>query len=194
MRELAVCGVLDTVNEMCGLQGPRGFIIVLVCPRNKPRQDTHTHTLVHSISMFMLIMIIIVIHWCNEGEEKECFLSWVHKTETVQLHCLMNEGLECCLTRKLVYFHRFLPLDINCVKRIIIKWCHSVSAPDTDECETPGMCMNGRCINTEGSFRCECMAGMAVGLDGRVCVGEWVVCRAMLSNSPNNDKMVHIQT
>ncbi|KAF0043033.1 hypothetical protein F2P81_004370 [Scophthalmus maximus] len=39
-----------------------------------------------------------------------------------------------------------------------------------DECETPGMCMNGRCLNTEGSFRCECMAGMAVGLDGRVCV------------------------
>ncbi|XP_062417822.1 fibrillin-1 [Pungitius pungitius] len=32
------------------------------------------------------------------------------------------------------------------------------------------MCMNGRCVNTEGSFRCECMAGMAVGLDGRVCV------------------------
>ncbi|MEQ2210593.1 hypothetical protein XENOCAPTIV_016068, partial [Xenoophorus captivus] len=39
-----------------------------------------------------------------------------------------------------------------------------------DECETPGMCMNGHCVNTEGSFRCECMAGMAVGLDGRVCV------------------------
>lgn len=43
---------------------------------------------------------------------------------------------------------------------------------DIDECETPGMCMNGRCVNTEGSFRCECAAGMAVGLDGRVCVGE----------------------
>lgn len=43
---------------------------------------------------------------------------------------------------------------------------------DIDECETPGMCMNGHCVNTEGSFRCECMAGMAVGLDGRVCVGE----------------------
>ncbi|KAG7270043.1 hypothetical protein CRUP_036870 [Coryphaenoides rupestris] len=48
--------------------------------------------------------------------------------------------------------------------------CVSVTAPDIDECETPGMCMNGRCVNTEGSFRCECMPGLAVGLDGRVCV------------------------
>lgn len=47
---------------------------------------------------------------------------------------------------------------------------------DIDECETPGMCMNGHCVNTEGWFRCECMAGMAVGLDGRVCVGEDLLC------------------
>lgn len=33
--------------------------------------------------------------------------------------------------------------------------------------------MNGHCINTEGSFRCECPPGLAVGVDGRVCVGEW---------------------
>uniref|UniRef100_A0A803T951 Fibrillin 1 n=1 Tax=Anolis carolinensis TaxID=28377 RepID=A0A803T951_ANOCA len=30
--------------------------------------------------------------------------------------------------------------------------------------------MNGRCVNTDGSFRCECFPGLAVGLDGRVCV------------------------
>lgn len=42
--------------------------------------------------------------------------------------------------------------------------------PDIDECETPGICMNGWCINTEGSFRCECLGGLAIGVDGRVCV------------------------
>ena len=42
--------------------------------------------------------------------------------------------------------------------------------PDIDECQTPGICMNGRCINGEGSFRCECPPGLAIGVDGRVCV------------------------
>lgn len=42
--------------------------------------------------------------------------------------------------------------------------------PDIDECQTPGICMNGRCINSEGSFRCECPPGLAIDVDGRVCV------------------------
>jgi hypothetical protein len=45
-------------------------------------------------------------------------------------------------------------------------------AADINECETPGICMNGRCVNTDGSYRCECFPGLAVGLDGRVCVGK----------------------
>uniref|UniRef100_A0A8C5I4Y5 Fibrillin-2-like n=1 Tax=Gouania willdenowi TaxID=441366 RepID=A0A8C5I4Y5_GOUWI len=39
---------------------------------------------------------------------------------------------------------------------------------DIDECLTPGICMNGRCINSEGSFRCECPPGLAIDVDGRV--------------------------
>lgn len=94
----------------------------------------------------------------------------------MQLHFLMNQALEDfnkhCFNGKPVYLNRFYPLTVHLVKSSIIKeWCYSLS-PDIDECETPGMCMNGHCVNTEGSFRCECMAGMAVGLDGRVCVGE----------------------
>uniref|UniRef100_A0A8C0UAR3 Fibrillin 1 n=1 Tax=Cyanistes caeruleus TaxID=156563 RepID=A0A8C0UAR3_CYACU len=46
----------------------------------------------------------------------------------------------------------------------------AVPCADIDECETPGICMNGWCINTEGSFRCECLGGLAIGVDGRVCV------------------------
>lgn len=57
----------------------------------------------------------------------------------------------------------------------LIQWikltCHVyITHPDIDECQTPGICMNGRCINSEGSFRCECPPGLAIDVDGRVCV------------------------
>lgn len=44
--------------------------------------------------------------------------------------------------------------------------------------------MNGRCVNTDGSFRCECFPGLAVGLDGRVCVGKTsLICgKSQLTN------------
>jgi len=36
----------------------------------------------------------------------------------------------------------------------------------------PDLCQNGRCINTDGSFRCECNAGYAIDSTGRQCVGK----------------------
>lgn len=45
--------------------------------------------------------------------------------------------------------------------------------PDINECEVfPGVCTNGRCVNTHGSFRCECAEGLTLDEGGRTCVGE----------------------
>lgn len=45
--------------------------------------------------------------------------------------------------------------------------------PDVDECTVRGgLCHLGRCVNTEGSFRCVCNAGFELSPDGRNCVGE----------------------
>ena len=33
------------------------------------------------------------------------------------------------------------------------------SGVDMDECKINGMCKNGKCINMEGSFKCECDLG-----------------------------------
>ncbi|KAM6963384.1 fibrillin-2b isoform 6-T6 [Aplochiton taeniatus] len=46
-----------------------------------------------------------------------------------------------------------------------------VNCEDINECEVfPGVCTNGRCLNTQGSFRCECGEGLVLDGSGRTCV------------------------
>ena len=50
---------------------------------------------------------------------------------------------------------------------------------DLNECVLfPGICTNGRCINTDGSYRCECAPGYVLDSSGRNCVGRlgWFIC------------------
>lgn len=44
---------------------------------------------------------------------------------------------------------------------------------DLNECRAkPGICKNGRCINTVGSYRCECNDGFEPSLTGTECIGK----------------------
>lgn len=46
------------------------------------------------------------------------------------------------------------------------------SLADENECRTkPGICPNGRCVNTAGSYRCDCNEGFEVSPSGTECIG-----------------------
>ena len=52
----------------------------------------------------------------------------------------------------------------------------SLVISDINECTSnPGICVNGQCINNQGSFRCDCPRGFTLGPDGRTCLGECLV-------------------
>lgn len=43
---------------------------------------------------------------------------------------------------------------------------------DVNEClENHNICENGRCINLEGTYKCECFEGFKPDLNGKRCLG-----------------------
>lgn len=58
-----------------------------------------------------------------------------------------------------------------CTHTMLIK-ASPLCLTDINECqELPGLCQGGQCINTFGSFQCECPRGYALNTETRVCEG-----------------------
>ena len=54
-----------------------------------------------------------------------------------------------------------------------------------DECdELPSLCRGGSCINTPGSYFCQCPSGMVLSPDGNSCTGGYCVEGAAVSTPP----------
>lgn len=47
--------------------------------------------------------------------------------------------------------------------------------PDVNECADPVNCINGLCVNTPGSYRCNCPPDFELNPSGVGCVGEWAL-------------------
>lgn len=71
--------------------------------------------------------------------------------------CLVNSHLKTELDVTLKY---------NCYSKAIF-------FTDVNECQTiPGVCQNGRCLNLQGGYRCQCQPGYRVSADGKRCIGK----------------------
>lgn len=72
-------------------------------------------------------------------------------------------------------------ITLNLHRPVIVVASNSldvVFTADIDECLNDP-CVNGQCINTDGSFRCECPLGYSLDISGVRCEGQFTHCFAI---------------
>lgn len=61
------------------------------------------------------------------------------------------------------------PVNTVCYMLLLIFY----SFLDINECELEGQCIDGTCVNTPGSFRCQCPPNYQLDASGRICKGDF---------------------
>lgn len=74
------------------------------------------------------------------------------------------------------------------LKCVFLALC--VCVPDINECADPVNCINGLCVNTPGSYLCNCPPDFELNPTGVGCVGEYWTpgIRAMLMSGSHGDE------
>ncbi|CAB3384639.1 Hypothetical predicted protein [Cloeon dipterum] len=109
---------------------------------------------------------------CIDQREEPCFLEYHHGTCGRQLEGLYNKNKCCCSVGK-----AWGATCESCPRQgtqAYVDLCPKgpgfYERRDVNECAFPGMCENGRCKNTVGSFTCRCNQGFAIDENGVKCI------------------------
>ncbi|XP_078142364.1 fibrillin-2 [Centroberyx gerrardi] len=107
---------------------------------------------------------------CIDSMKSTCWLNLIDG------HCEVNINgatlkSECCATLGVAWGSPCEKCEIDAICSRGFVRPQGVRCEDVNECEVfPGVCSNGLCINTRGSFRCQCSEGLALDSTGRICV------------------------
>ncbi|XP_053097505.1 fibrillin-2 isoform X2 [Pangasianodon hypophthalmus] len=78
---------------------------------------------------------------------------------------------ECCATLGAAWGSPCEPCERDFVCQRGFTRPRGTICEDVNECEVfPGVCLNGRCVNTQGSFKCQCPEGLTLDGTGRLCI------------------------
>ncbi|XP_039615423.1 fibrillin-2 isoform X1 [Polypterus senegalus] len=78
---------------------------------------------------------------------------------------------ECCATLGVAWGSPCIPCEIDSACPRGFARVRGVACEDVNECRVfPGICPNGHCVNTKGSFLCQCLEGLTLDATGRLCI------------------------
>lgn len=114
---------------------------------------------------------------CIDMREEPCFMDYHHGQCGHQLEGVFHKSMCCCSMGK-----AWGSSCESCPKtgsEAHIELCPKgpgfIERKDINECTMfPGMCENGRCKNSMGSYSCRCNQGFAIDEDNIKCVGKLI--------------------
>ncbi|XP_037292482.1 fibrillin-2 isoform X4 [Manduca sexta] len=109
---------------------------------------------------------------CVDERKELCYEQW-DGGRCHQARSLLLSRPECCCSEGAAwgrYCERCPTPDSQEFLRICLEMGRLNTTQDVDECKVrPDVCVGGRCVNTDGSFRCECPAGYALDASRLAC-------------------------